>query len=258
MRTKSVVSTVSVALGIGISTLLATTFPASAFTYKFGAGSTSSNSTATGAAASLEFDFQDFGSDQVQINLQIKNITGEEIFGSGATTSKLTGVAFDMFDDFSLTSSSLGTELDTLLTDVSFTPFSNTVGKFDFALADNNNFAGGNANNALAEGQINNASLVYSGLNGESIADFRTRFEDAIADGTLSIAARFQQVDAGAGSDKLLGGTVVNNTPEPEVVQTPEASNLFGIGLFATGALILSRRKRSRNPAHVLIVEPMG
>ena len=250
MRIPSVISTVSLALGIGASTVLAATSPANAFTYKFGTDSDSSNSTATGAAATVKFDFQDLGNDQVQIDLQIKNTTGEENFGSGATTSKLTGVAFDMFDGVSLVSSNLGNELDTLLTNVSFTPFSNTVGNFDFALADNNNFAGGNANGALAQGLANNVSLVYSGLNGESVDAFRNRFEAAVKSEDLNIAVRFQQVNAGAGSDKLLGGKIVGGNPAPEppseTVSVPEPSSLFGLGLLAGSVLILGTRNRSQ------------
>lgn len=266
MRTKSVMSTVALALGIGISTVLATTVPASAFTYKFGSDSQSSNSSATGAAATVKFDFQDLGNAQVQIDLQIKNTTGEETFGSGATTSKLTGLAFDMFDELSLASSNLGAELDTLLTNVSFQPFSNTVGSFDFALADNNNFEGGNANNALAQGLTNNVSLVYSGLNGESVEEFRNRFEAAVKAKDLHIAARFQQVNAGAGSDKLLGGKLISVNPDPapdpdptnEPVQTPEPGNLIGFGLLAGSTFILGKRKCSQKQNSVFVLNSVG
>jgi hypothetical protein len=260
MRRQSVITTASLALGIGISTVLATTFPASAFTYKFGADSESSNTPATGAAATVEFDFQDLGNNQVQIDLQIKNTTGEETFGVGATTSKLTGVAFDMFDNLNLVSSNLGTELDTLLEDVSFAPFSGTVGNFDFALADNNNFLGGNANGALAEGLTNNVSLVFDGLNGESVDAFRTRFEAALESETLNIAARFQQVN-GSLSDKLLGGELISDTPDPDPtddpVQTPEPGTLLGFGLLA-GTLILGARKRSQCQASSLPLNSVG
>ncbi len=261
MRASSVIPTVSLALGIGISTVLATTFPASAFTYKFGADSESSNSPATGAAATVKFDFQDLGNDQVQIDLQIKNTTGEEIFGVGATTSKLTGIAFDMFDELSLVSSNLGAELDTLLTNVSFQPFSNTVGDFDFALADNNNFEGGNANGALAEGLTNSVSLVFDGLNGESVEEFRTRFEAAIKAEDLHIAARFQQVNENL-SDKLLGGTIVDGSPDPDptsdTAQVPEPSSLLGLGLFAGGSLILGKRKHSQDQDASLSLNSVG
>ncbi len=260
MHTQSVMSTVSLALGIGISTVLATTFPASAFTYNFGVDSESSNPTATGAAATVKFEFQDLGSDQVQIDLEIKNTTGEETFGVGATTSKLTGIAFDMFDEFSLASSNLGTELDTLLENVSFQPFSGMagVGNFDFAIADNNNFVGGNANGALAEGLTNNASLVFDGLNGESVEEFRARFEAAIMAEELNVAVRFQQVNGNL-SDKLLGGELisVNPDPEDEPVQTPEPGALLGVSLLA-GILILGKRNRSQHQTACLALNSVG
>lgn len=235
---------------------MASTLPASAFTYKFGTDSISSNSTATGAAATIKFEFEDVGNNQFQMNLAIKNTTGEDNFGSGATTSKLTGIGFDMFDGFNLTSSNLGNQLDTLLTNVSFTPFSNTVGNFDFAIADNSNFTGGNANGALAQGGIDNVSLVYSGLNGESVDTFRSRFETAISSGELNITSRFQQVNAGAGSDKLLGGTIDGGTSTPEAEQVPEPTGLLGLGLFAGGTIMLNRRKRAQTLALTLPMSP--
>lgn len=264
MHAKSLISTVSLALGLGISTVVATTFPASAFTYNFGANSQSSNSSATGAAASVKFEFQDLGSDRVQIDLEIKNTTGEDSFGAGATTSKLTGIAFDMFDGFNLVSSSLGSELDTLLTDVRFQPFSSTVGNFNFAIADNTNFEGGNANGALAQGSTNTVSLVYSGLGDESIESLRARYKTAVESESIAIAARFQQVNAGAGSDKLLGGEIGGGSPDPdpnptpEPAQVPEPGSLLGFGLLAGGTLILGKRKRVQKQDASFSPMPIG
>ncbi|MBT9311222.1 PEP-CTERM sorting domain-containing protein [Leptothoe kymatousa] len=250
MSRQSLISRASIAFGIGLSAGLINILPAQAFTYRFGAASTSSNATATGAAAKIEFDFEDVGNNQIQIDLQIKNTTGEDIFGDGATTSKLTGVAFDMFEGFDLVSHSLGNQLDTLLTEVAFKPFSNSLGDFDFALADNKNFEGGNANEALAEGLTDSISLVYSGLNGESIDAFRNRFETAFDSEELKIAARFQQVDENA-SDKLLGGEV-------EVQEVPEPHNLLGLGLMTTGLLLLGKRKFQPMPKAVIAMHSAG
>ncbi|MEA5463952.1 PEP-CTERM sorting domain-containing protein [Leptothoe sp. PORK10 BA2] len=260
MRTQSMLSKVSLALGIGISSVLATTFPASAFTYQFGKDSQSSNDLATGAAATIDFKFQDLGSNQLRIDLKIKNTTGEDTFGSGAKTSKLTGIAFDMFEGFNLVSSNLGNQLDTLLTNVSFTPFSNTVGNFDFALADNNSFEGGNPNGALDQGFTDDVFLVYSGLNGESAVDFEARFAAAFASGELDIASRFQVVNAGAGSDKLLGGSIVGGIPKPEPTpeaeSVPEPTGLLGLGLFAGGLIMLGKRKHDQNSEFALPMNP--
>lgn len=249
MNSRSAVSNACVALGIGLITAIASALPANAFTYTFGADSDSSNSTATGAAATVEFNFLDLGNDKVQIDLLITNTTGENSFGAGATTSKLTGFAFDMFEGLSLESSSLGDNLDTLLTNVRFTPFTNTVGNFDFGLADNGNFTGGNANSALAQGNSNNASFVFSGLNGETVNAFQDRFAAAVESGEINVATRFQQVNAGAGSDKLLGGSLIRTVLEPPVVsaETPEPLSLIGLGVAASGMLLLAKRKREEN-----------
>ncbi len=263
MKKSSTFSAISLAVGLGIATVLSSASSASAFTYTFGQGSQSSNSTATGASATVDFDFIDLGNNQFQLDLLITNTTGDETFGSGASTSKLTGIGFDMFDGISLESSSLGDNLDTLITDASLNPF----GTFDFGIADNNNFTGGNANQALAEGLSNNISMIYSGLNGEDLESFRARFETALSDpdGELKAVARFQQVNAGAGSDKLFGGTIAGGTiggtppegePEPEVVLIPEPSSLLGLGLLAGGMIKLAKRKREEDEAITVSLLP--
>ncbi|NJO94023.1 MAG: PEP-CTERM sorting domain-containing protein [Hydrococcus sp. RM1_1_31] len=79
----------------------------------------------------------------------------------------------------------------------------NPFGTFDVAVLDNNNFEGGNANGALPQGQSTSVSFLLSGTNllaNTVESDFFTGFSD----GSLKAVARFQQVNAGAGSDKLL------------------------------------------------------
>ncbi len=214
---------------LGLLALSAT--QANAFTYTFGDASTSSNDTATGAAAAVDFDFVNLGNDQVQLNLDFLNTTGQNIFGAGATSSALTGIAFDIFDDISVASYSLNGNLDTWLSDVEFAPFTNTVGNFDIGFADNNNFTGGNANEAVDTGENSRATLVF---NTSADADaLRERFRQGFSSAELNIAARFQQVNAGAGSDKLLGGRISDPFSPPEAPrEIPEPAAMGGLALL--------------------------
>jgi hypothetical protein len=219
---------------LGLLVLSAT--QASAFTYTFGDASRSSNSTATGAAATVNFDFIDLGNDQVQLNLEFLNTTGQSTFGAGATSSALTGIAFDIFDDISVASHNLNGNLDTLLSDVALNPF----GNFDIGFADNNNFAGGNANGAVDTGENSLATLV---LNRSADADtLRERFRRGFSSAELNLAARFQQVNAGAGSDKLLGGSISDPfSPPEEPREIPEPTAMGSLALLI-GYLKLRRR----------------
>ncbi len=226
---------------IGLLALSAT--QASAFTYSFGGTSTSSNSTATGAAATVDFDFIDIGNSQVQLNLKFSNTTGQDTFGAGATSSALTGIAFDIFDDISVASYSLSGNLGTWLTDVKLEPFSNRVGNFDIGFADNNNFTGGNANNAVETGEFSLATLVFDASEGADA--LKDRFRQGLASETIYATARFQQVNAGAGSDKLLGGRINDPFgPVEEPKETPEPAAIGGLGLLI-GYLKLRRKQSS-------------
>lgn len=93
---------------------------AQAFTYSFGNTSASSNTTATGASAFVDFQFTDIDTNTIQLDLTIKNTTGEAAFGAGATTSKLTGFGFDLLDRLSVVDDSFSNTgyLDTFLTGV--------------------------------------------------------------------------------------------------------------------------------------------
>lgn len=120
------------------------------------------------------------------------------------------------------------------MTNVDFNPFSNSVGNFHVAVADNGNFLGGNANGALPEGQSTTASfLVSTALNASA---FESALLTGYQNGTLHFGARFQQVNAGEGSDKLLGGGM--NTP----LVVPEPSTILGaIALLPVGLWALRR-----------------
>lgn len=229
----------SSALAVGLSFLTSTQAQASTFSLNFDSTSQSSNNPATGAAATIDFGFADAGAGVVNLTLGIKNTTGETNFGAGATSSRLTAVLFDLVPNVSYQAGSYsGTSffpnvvgqtsgrpserqdiLNPLLND-SLNPF----GTFDVAISNDDNIEGGNANNALlpTDGTTTlSLNLLTGSLNAAAL---ETAFLNGFSDGSLRFAARFQQVNAGAGSDKLLGGTVVR---EAEV---PEPLTILGVG----------------------------
>lgn len=210
---------------------------AQAFTYSLGSASTSSNSTATGASAFVDFAFSDVDTNIIQLDLTIKNATGESMFGTGATTSKLTGFGFDLLDGLSVVDDSFSNTgyLDTFLTDADFNPFPS----LDIAFADNKNFLGGNANDALAQGQTTTASIRLSLTDSRRAQEIENAFFTALSNGDLNIGARFQQVDE-SGSDKLSGGTVHSN--DSDNVEVPEPGLLLGLGVI--GGVFASVRRR--------------
>lgn len=210
--------------------------------------SNSSNGTATGASATAEFVFSDVGS-EVLIGMTIRNTTGElPSFGSGATTSKLTGIAFDLVtpNDLANATFTAGQYLDTLIKAADAQPF----GTIDVGIADNGNFNGGNANGALPEMTTDNVSLQLD-FKGASASDVETAFFAGLSNGSLSSVARFQQVNAGAGSDKLSSGGVStssststsSNGVPPTGMPAPGVLALIGAGLL--GSVVARRRGRN-------------
>ncbi|MBB4658646.1 hypothetical protein [Parvularcula dongshanensis] len=202
---------------------------AAAFTLDFGANSTSSNSPLTGAAASVDFDFTDEG-DDVRVTLVITNTTGQSTFGAGATMATLTGFGFDLVEGATYANDFTNTgALDTYLADAAFQPF----GTLDVAFADNNNFNGGNANDGLMTGLSTTVTFLLA--SDEDAAGLMSLFSAAFFEDGLQAGVRFQQVNAGAGSDKL-----VFNPANP--VPLPGAA-LFMLTAIGGGAL--ARRKSS-------------
>ncbi|MEQ8848558.1 hypothetical protein [Botrimarina sp.] len=183
----------------------------------------------------------------------VTNTTGSPTFGAGATASMLTGVAIDLPNFVTVQSGTFspGTKLDTLLnsSSASLPPF----GSFELAIADNGNLLGGNANGALAAGASDTASLIVS-LNAGSSA-INNAMELALAMQTgfnsqptdlshLKAAVRFQQVNAGEGSDKLLYNPPEPPTPDPD--DNPEVAPEPGSLLVwaAIGGLVTAARRR--------------
>jgi hypothetical protein len=238
----------------GLAIALSLNAPADAFTFSFDQTSESSNPTQTGASALLTFAFQEVNSSTIRLDLEIKNTTGQTLFGDGATTSKLTGIALDLLPGLSVSSFIGDQYFDTLLTNVRFEPFSNTaVGNFSIAVADNTNFEGGNANDALPEGKTSNVSLFLTGFaSNTTAASLETAFFNAYSNRTdeIDIAARFQQVD-GEGSDKLLHGTPSNGSGDNGGgdngggdVTVPEPATVLGLSLIG-GVFASTRRQKN-------------
>lgn len=233
------------ALAIALSTAV----PAQAFTFSLGQGSQSSNDNGTpnaqptGASTLLTFDFSEIvgNPSAIKVDLQIKNTTGSPVFGAGATESKLTGIALDLLPNLTASSFVGDQYFDTFLTNVSFSPY----GNFDIAVADNNNFLGGNANQALPQGATSQISFVLSGFApGKTAAELEAEFLSAYSNksDSIDIAARFQQVNAGEGSDKLLGGTPGDD--DDDEVTVPEPATVLGLSLI--GGVFATRRRKLR------------
>lgn len=236
-------------IGVGFALASSASLPANAFSIAFGSTSKSSNTTATGASAKVDFSFSNINSTSVLLNLKLTNTTGQiPAFGSKATQSTLVGFGFDILDNLKFSYSSLSSPFTKLYGDASLTtqrvegaadlqPF----GVFDAGIrsAGSGNFTGGNAQSGLTAGQSTDVSFTLKGTN-LTAASVESEFLKQLQSGQLKVATRFQQVNAGAGSDKLLGGTItVAVKPKPKRV--PEPMTTTGLGLVA-GVLLAARR----------------
>lgn len=238
--------TLAARLAIGLGLILSANLASANIILNFNGTSLSSNSPATGASATAELSFSDvFGG--VLIGFSFRNTTGVIApFGLGATTSKLTGVAIDLVNPNTGTIAfNPGSFLDTLIPDADNQPF----GTLDIGIADNSNFIGGNANDALAQGATDFSSLILGGT-GLSAVNLQNAFFSGFTGGSLNYVARFQQVNGGSltreGSDKLEGGTVTcdncGSGGDPKGIPEPASLLLMSAGLIGFG---FARRRRS-------------
>jgi hypothetical protein len=182
----------------------------------------------TGASASAIFTFTDVGSD-VRIDLSLSNTTDGSL-GLGATQATLVGLAFDLPTFTAISYNSNSTAFSQLWTEVSLPPY----GTFSVGISPpRNSFAGGNPQSGLTA--LNTLSTVsFTADTTLSAAAFEAAFlAGHSASGLMDAAARFQQVNAGGGSDKVKGGTAV---PEPST------GALMLLGFGGAGALIRRRR----------------
>jgi hypothetical protein len=195
--------------------------------------SVSSNNPFTGASGSLMLTFMDTALVGVaSVFASVTNTTGVgTAFGAGATISTLTGVGFDFLTGVTYVSNSFlgGSIFDTLILGADAQPFDT----LDIAIADNNNYNGGNANNGLSEGSSDTASFRLNYTDYTNAAALDAAFGSAFAAGTLQASMRFQQVNAGAGSDKL--------NYAPSVVPLPAAGWLL---LASIAGLFAAKRRK--------------
>ncbi len=261
------------AAGVALTSSVLAPSSAQAFSLSFGSTSTSSNNIATGASAKVDFNFSQAGNN-VLLNLNLLNTTGQTTFGAKATQSTLMGITFDLVEGLNVVAKSyVGSSFfSNLLSSVSFTPFSNSGGNFDVGIAHNDKFEGGNTKGGLTQGLSSSVSFLLSGTN--LVANnLENAFLTGFQDGTLRIASRFQAVNAGAGSDKLLGGilkpTVVVPAPgtaasvvEPAAAPAPAAAAAASVvepaaaPAAAAAAIAVEPAAAPAAPAPESVVEP--
>lgn len=214
MKIKKLLSRIAVACVVAVMSLTATPAHAgSLFALDFGANSTSSNTPLTGASGSVGFMFADDGGD-VRVTLDIENTTGSPRFGDNATSSKLTGFGFDLLADVSYVAGSFVGDADGHFTSVLLNADAQPFDSLDLAVADNDKVNGGNANDALPENDFAIVSFLLSST--QNATDLGAAFEKAFFSvPALQASMRFQQVNAGEGSDKLLFNPSMSVMPLP-------------------------------------------
>ena len=190
----------------------------------------------TGASATAAFSFSDVGND-VLIDLVLTNTTNGTL-GLGATQATLVGIAFDLPTYTSLSYNNGGTAFTKLWTNVSAPP----MGVFDQGISTpRNTFNGGNGNSGLTA--LQTLGTVQFTVNTTlTAAQFESAFSSGhLVGGDLNAMARFQQVNAGGGSDKVFGG----NPPPPVLppgVPEPATWAMMIIGFGAAGSMLRRRR----------------
>lgn len=195
----------------------------------------------TGSSALLNFKFEQSGAN-VLMNLNIKNTTSGNL-GLGATASTLVGVGFDLPDLIkSYSYNSLTSGFSKLYEQASLAPY----GTFDVGIrsAGSGNFSGGNPQSGLTADKETNVQFVFTG-NNLVAADVEKSFNQGLQNQSLRVVGRFQQVNAGGGSDKVLGGYVPPMVDEEEHQSVPEPTAIAGLGAVAMGLLVRRRSAKA-------------
>ncbi|MEQ9000547.1 MAG: PEP-CTERM sorting domain-containing protein [Coleofasciculus sp. B1-GNL1-01] len=246
------------ATSIALASSLVAANAAQALTINFDSTSTSTNNLATGASAQVDFDFVDVEGGGVQLDLTLLNTTGQldDSFGLGATDSEFVAFGFDVSDSISsYTYNSLSSPFIRLFGNDSLT--SDTVedaavisgaggqNVFDIGIrvAGSGTFSGGNPNGGLNPGQSAQVRFILD--TSDNAQAVEQAFANLFNGEEFRAVARFQDVNAGGGSDKLLVNRIPNADPDDNGdVSVPEPGTLAGLALIG-GSLAAARRRKS-------------
>jgi hypothetical protein len=192
----------------------------------------------TGASATALFTFTDVGGD-VRMDLVLSNTTdGSE--GLGATAATLVGIAFDLPSFDAVSYNNGGTTFTKFWNNPSLPPF----GSFDIGISPPRpTFQGGSPGAGLTALQTL-ATVSFTIDTDLTAAAFEAAFGAGhLVGGGLDAAVRFQAVNAGGGSDKVLGGNPPPPPEPPTVVPEPGAWALMILGFGGAGLAIRRRRR---------------
>lgn len=194
----------------------------------------------TGASARALFTFTDVtanghsGNSDVLLTIDITNTTNGSL-GLGATAATLVALTFD-FPTSSPYVYNGGTVFPTIYTGsgASLPPY----GTLDVCIRSSGtgNCVGGNPTSGLTAGQSTTVTFRFdTSLTAAALGNlFLTDYLDETNDGTggYDSVARFQQVNAGGGSDKVIGRDPPFEVPEPAtiVVLLAALAALAGLG----------------------------
>jgi hypothetical protein len=250
------------ATSIALASSLVAANAAQALTLNFDSTSTSTNDPATGASAQVDFDFVDVAGG-VQLDLTLLNTTGklDDSFGSGATDSEFVAFGFDVSESISsYTYDSLSSPFTRLFGDASLNPtvegsavISGAGGSnvFDIGIRVANakgnltagGFQGGSPSGGLNSGESAQVSFFLNTTDNAQAVE--QAFANLFNGEEFRAVARFQNVNAGEGSDKLLVNRISNGDPDDNGdVSVPEPGTLAGLALIG-GSLAAARRRKS-------------
>lgn len=235
---------------------------AQALTLNFDHTSTSTNDPATGASAQVDFDFVDVAGG-VQLDLTLLNTTGQldDSFGLGATHSEFVAFGFDVSDSISsYTYDNLSSSFTRLFGDANLNPTvegdaviggAGSQNVFDIGIRVPNaqgnptagGFQGGSPSGGLNPGESAQVSFFLN--TSDNAQAVEQAFADLFNGQEFRAVARFQNVNAGGGSDKLLVNRIPHGDPDDNGdVSVPEPGTLAGIALIG-GSLAAAHRRKS-------------
>ncbi len=232
---KTYLTTSLLAAGLALASSALTATSAQAFGISLSPENGSTENT--GASALLDFDFAD-AVGGVLLNRSINNTT-DGSKGLGATQATLVGVGFDLLSGMSAEYNANGSSFTKLYQNAALQPY----GTFDIGIrsAGSGNFAGGNPQGGLKAGESTVVSFLLKGVQGNATS-IESAFLSGFTSGSLNVVGRFQQVNAGGGSDKVLG-----SVQQPPSTEVPEPATMGALALVGGGILSARRRRTKEN-----------